>query len=89
MKKKIMAAALCMLTLTVFTACGKKDTSDLVYMKDFDPEKFVTLGDYQNVEIALDEPSVSEEYLESSAIIPIYDVIYINTSLTFWFYALD
>lgn len=64
MKKKIMAAALCMLTLTVFTACGKKDTSDLVYMKDFDPEKFVTLGDYQNVEIALDEPSVSEEYLE-------------------------
>lgn len=34
------------------------------YMKDFDADEYVTLGNYKGVEISLEEPTVTEDYLE-------------------------
>lgn len=80
MKKKLLAAVLSALMMLTVTACGKKDTgdpvdlsdsdepeyveSDLVYLKDFDVSQYVELGDYKNIEISVEEPTVTEEELE-------------------------
>ena len=66
MKKKLLTAVLSALMVLTVTACGKKDTSDLVYLKDFDASKYVELGDYKSVEISVDEPTVTEEELENT-----------------------
>lgn len=63
MKKKIItlvmaAAMLCM------AACGKSE-SEMQYLKDFKAEKYVTLGEYKGVEVAVEEPGVTEEELDS------------------------
>lgn len=52
-----------MLTTTLM-ACGNKDTSDLKYLKDFKADRFVTVGDYKNVEVELAQPEVTDEYLD-------------------------
>lgn len=80
MKKKLLTAVLSALMVLTVTACGKKDTgdladsndsdepeyveSDLVYLKDFDVSQYVELGDYKNIEISVEEPTVTEEELE-------------------------
>lgn len=80
MKKKLLAVMLAMALSMVFTACGSKeekstesseetesDTEDhaaVQYMKDLNAADYVTLGNYKGVEVALDEPEVSDEYLE-------------------------
>lgn len=82
MKKKLLTAVLPALMVLTVTACGKQDTADLVdlndsdepeyveselvYLKDFDVSKYVELGDYKNVEISVEEPTVTEEELENT-----------------------
>lgn len=34
------------------------------YMKDLNAEEYVTLGEYKGVEVTLDEPEITEEYLD-------------------------
>lgn len=64
MKKKLIIIALSAFMALTAAACGKKDTSDLVYLKDFDASKYVELGDYKNVEISLEKPTVTDEEVE-------------------------
>lgn len=82
MKKKLLTAVLPVLMVLTITACGKKDTadlvdlndsdepehvdSDLVYLKDFDASQYVELGDYKNIEISVKEPTVTEDELEKT-----------------------
>lgn len=39
-------------------------TSELKYLSDFEAKDYVTLGEYKGVEIDLEEPEISDEYLE-------------------------
>lgn len=64
MKKKILAV-LMMLVLTGTLAGCAKDPSEMKYLKDFDVNKYVTLGEYKGVTISLDEPTVSDEYMQT------------------------
>lgn len=64
MKKKFIMIVLSMLMALTAAACGKKDTSSLVYLKDFDASKYVELGDYKNVEISVEKPTVADEEVE-------------------------
>lgn len=64
MKKKLIIIALSAFMALTAAACGKKDTSDLVYLKDFDASKYVEPGDYKNVEISLEKPTVTDEEVE-------------------------
>lgn len=66
MKKKLFIAVLSVLMVLAVMACGKKDTSNLVYLKDFDVSKYVELGDYKNVEISVEEPTVTDAELENT-----------------------
>lgn len=57
----IMEAALsCML----LAACGK-DTSSLVYLKDFEAKDYVKAGEYKGVTVTLDQPEVTDEELDA------------------------
>lgn len=64
MKRKLIIIALSAFMALTAAACGKKDTSDLVYLKDFDASKYVELGDYKNVEISVEKPTVTDEEVE-------------------------
>lgn len=64
MKKKLITIVLAAFMALTAVACGEKDTSDLVYLKDFDASKYVELGDYKNVEISLEKPTVTDEEVE-------------------------
>lgn len=78
MKKKILTVMFTFMLAGVLAACGSKDTSEeaketaeetgdtgeLKYLADFDVKDYVVLGEYKGVSVDLDEPEVSEEYLE-------------------------
>lgn len=66
MKKEWIAALLLAVMALAVTACGKKDTSDLVYLKDFDASDYVELADYKNVEISVEKPEVTDEEVDRS-----------------------
>lgn len=66
MKKKLKMAVLSAVMILMMSACGKKDTSNLVYLKDFEASSYVTLGDYKNVEINLEDPVVTDEDVDQS-----------------------
>lgn len=66
MKKKLITVMLSALMVLAASACGKKDTSDLVYLKDFDALNYVELGDYKNVEISVEKPTVTDDEVERS-----------------------
>ncbi len=66
MKKKLITAMLSVLMVLTAAACGKKGTSDLVYLKDFDATNYVELGDYKNVEISVEKPTVTDDEVERS-----------------------
>lgn len=77
MKKKILTVMLTLMLAGTLAACGSKDTSEgteetvdetestgeLKYLSDFDAKDYVTLGEYKGVSIDLDEPEVTDEYL--------------------------
>ena len=66
MKKRFCLAVSFTAIVLMMAACGKKDTSGLVYLKDFNPSDYVTLGDYRNMEIHLEDPAVTDEEVEQS-----------------------
>lgn len=66
MKKRFCLAVSFTAIVLMMAACGKKDTSGLVYLKDFNPSDYVTLGDYRNMEIYLEDPAVTDEEVEQS-----------------------
>ncbi len=66
MKRKVLKAGICTVMLLALSACGKKDSSELVYLEDFNPGKYVTLGDYKNMELDIEVPTVSDEDVESN-----------------------
>ncbi|MCR5502642.1 MAG: trigger factor [Lachnospiraceae bacterium] len=45
-------------------AQGSSEGSALVYLKDFNPDDYVTLGEYKGIEISLEEPSVTDEEIQ-------------------------
>lgn len=66
MKKFLWMAVLSATMILTMSACGKKDTSELVYLKDFEASGYVTLGDYKNVEVSLEDPVVTDEDVDQS-----------------------
>lgn len=66
MKKKFGMAVLSVVMILMMSACGEKDTSELVYLKDFEASGYVTLGDYKNVEVSLKDPVVTDEDVDQS-----------------------
>ncbi|MCM1135581.1 MAG: trigger factor [Clostridium sp.] len=65
-KKKQWVAVAAVMLAGVFTACGGKDSSELKYVTDFKAEDYVALGKYKGVEVAVESPEVSDEYVEGA-----------------------
>jgi len=63
MKKKLLAAMLAAVFSLGLMACA--NTDDMKYLKDFKPAKYVELGEYKGVEVALSAPEVTEEQIDS------------------------
>lgn len=72
MKKRFLAAVLTAAVSLGLMACG--NTDELRYLKDFNPAKYVELGEYKGVEVPLSEPQVDDAQVES----------YLNTMLTYY-----
>ncbi len=66
MKRKAVKAGICAAVMLALTACGKKDPSELVYLKDFDAKEYVSLGDYQNMTLDIEGPAVTDEDVENN-----------------------
>lgn len=64
-RKKLTAFTFAMLA-GVCTACGGKDAGELKYVTDFKAEDYVILGEYKGIEVAVEPPEVSDEYLEGA-----------------------
>ncbi|MDE6963730.1 MAG: FKBP-type peptidyl-prolyl cis-trans isomerase, partial [Lachnospiraceae bacterium] len=64
--KRLLAAAAPIALAFGLTACGGKDTSEMRYMTDFKAEDYVLLGEYKGIEVAVESPEVSDDYLESA-----------------------
>lgn len=60
MKKKFLAALVMVMLASCLTACGGSKE----YLKDFNPEKYVTLGEYKEIPSELTEPVVTEEDID-------------------------
>lgn len=59
MKKKMTAVLMAAMLAAVLTACGNKE-----YLKDLDPENYVTLGEYKEIPSELTKPEVTEEDID-------------------------
>ena len=64
MKKFTVMGLLTVITVFLITGCGMKE-EDMKYLKDFDPSKYVTLGDYKNMSITIAKNEVTDEDLDS------------------------
>ena len=64
-KNKFMALMLTGAMLLSMTACGK-DPSELVYLKDFKPDKYVTLGDYTGLPTTIAAPEVTDDDIDTA-----------------------
>lgn len=64
-KNRLMALVLTGAMLLSMTACGK-DPSELVYLKDFKPDKYVTLGDYTGLPTTIAAPEVTDEDIDTA-----------------------
>ena len=64
-KNRFMALMLTGAMLLSMTACGK-DPSELVYLKDFKPDKYVTLGDYTGLPTTIAAPEVTEDDIDTA-----------------------
>lgn len=65
-RKKLLAVLAPLALAGICTACGGKDASELRYVADFKTEDYVTLGEYKGIEVSVEPPEVSDEYLESA-----------------------
>lgn len=64
MKKFTVIGLLAVLTTFLLAGCGMKE-EDMKYLKDFDPSKYVTLGDYKNMNITIKKNEVTDEDVDS------------------------
>ncbi len=64
MKKFTILGLLAILTVFLVTGCGMKE-EDMKYLKDFDPSKYVTLGNYKGMNITIAKNEVTDEDVES------------------------
>ena len=64
-KNRLMALILTGAMLFSMTACGK-DPSELVYLKDFKPDKYVTLGDYTGLPTTIAAPEVTDDDIDTA-----------------------
>lgn len=64
-KNRLMALMLTGAMLFSMTACGK-DPSELVYLKDFKPDKYVTLGDYTGLPTTIAAPEVTDDDIDTA-----------------------
>ena len=64
-KNRLMALLFTGAMLLSMTACGK-DPSELVYLKDFKPDKYVTLGDYTGLPTTIAAPEVTEDDIDTA-----------------------
>ena len=65
-KNRWIALALTGAMLLSLTACGEKDPSELVYLKDFEPDEYVTLGEYKGLPTTAQQPEVTEEDIDEA-----------------------
>ena len=64
-KNRLMTLMLTGAMLLSMTACGK-DPDELVYLKDFKPDKYVTLGDYTGLPTTIAAPEVTDEDIDTA-----------------------
>ena len=64
-KNRLMALLFTGAMLLSMTACGK-DPSELVYLKDFKPDKYVTLGDYTGLPTTIAAPEVTDDDIDTA-----------------------
>lgn len=64
MNRKFLTALIAVMITGAVTACGSKDTSELKYLSDIKAKDYVKLGEYKGVEVELDDPEVTDEYLD-------------------------
>ncbi|MDE6201937.1 MAG: trigger factor [Lachnospiraceae bacterium] len=62
--KKFMAALITLVAAGALMACGSTDTSGLKYLSDFKAKDFVKLGDYKGIEVQVEEPEITDDYLD-------------------------
>lgn len=64
--KRLLTVLTPVMLLWGLTGCGGKDAGELKYVTDFKAEDYVTLGEYKEIEVAVESPEVSDSYLESA-----------------------
>lgn len=68
MRKNRLRAAALLLMCTALAGCdGSLPAAGGAYLKDLDPSKYVTLGDYTGLTVQVDKPALDEEIKEQYA----------------------
>ncbi len=62
-KKKFPAVFAALAIAGVFTACGKSE-EEMVYLSDFKAKDYVILGNYDELEVEVEQPEITDEYLD-------------------------
>lgn len=79
MKKKMIGFMIGAMCFGLLAGCGgnkteetntetqtqEESTTDVVYLKDIDTDKYLTIGEYKGIEIDIEEPTVTEEEIEN------------------------
>lgn len=65
MKKYVCLMAVGLCSLLTLAGCGKSE-DDMKYLKDFNPTKYVDLGEYKGVKVDVKKAEVTDEEFESS-----------------------
>lgn len=66
MKKSVMLLTASVMLVGLLSGCGNKADNEAEYLKDIKADKFVTLGEYKGIEVALEDVEVTEENIEES-----------------------
>lgn len=64
LNRKFMAALITLVAAGALMACGSADTSQMKYLSDFKAKDFVKLGDYKGIEVQVEEPEITDDYLD-------------------------
>lgn len=65
-RKKLLGAVIPVIAAGIVVACAGKDDGELKYVTDFNAGDYVTLGEYKGVEVAVESPQITDEYLEDA-----------------------
>ena len=64
MKKVSICLSMMLFVALLLSGCGMKE-EDMKYLKDFDPSKYVTLGEYKGMNITIPKTEVTDEDVDS------------------------